>query len=192
MILEINKFVLLLILLLSVKSDITYRKIPNKLTFPVMLWGIGSAGLFSGFNGILFSIGGFLVGLAVFFVPFSMGGMGAGDVKLMAAIGSVMGWKLTVYSALLTAITGGIIVIGYTIYKGYFIKMLKNIGTALFKKIFYFAYLVTHNEKIMMRFTTLSEEKSNFEKTYIPYGVAIAIGTLIVLIGNHFGYSPFI
>ncbi|MBW8308903.1 MAG: prepilin peptidase, partial [Candidatus Paracaedibacteraceae bacterium] len=84
MILEINKLVLLSILLLSVKSDVTCRKIPNKLTFPVILWGLVSAGIFSGFNGILFSLGGFLVGLALFLIPFSMGGMGAGDVKLMA------------------------------------------------------------------------------------------------------------
>ncbi|MBW8383915.1 MAG: hypothetical protein K0M69_15520, partial [Youngiibacter sp.] len=81
---------------------------------------------------------------------------------------------------------------GYTIYKGYLIKMLKNIGISLYKKILYFAYLTTHNKKIMSKYTTLIEEKSNFETTYIPYGVAIAIGTLIVLTGYHLGYAPFI
>lgn len=192
MILEINKFVLVITLILSVKSDITERKIPNKLTFPIVIWGIVSAGIFSGFNGILFSIGGFLVGLAVFLIPFSMGGMGAGDVKLMASVGSLMGWKLTVYSALLTAIAGGIIVIGYTIYKGYFFKMLRNIGVYIYRIILYFAYLASRNNKIFSKFTALNFEQEKLNKEYIPYGVAIAIGSFTVLIGYHFGYPPFI
>jgi len=92
MILGFNKLLLIVLLVFSVRSDIEERRIPNKTTLPVILWGFASAGIFSGFNGILFSLGGFLVGLAVFLIPFSMGGMGAGDVKLMAAVGSLMGW----------------------------------------------------------------------------------------------------
>jgi prepilin peptidase CpaA len=188
----IMKVVVSITLLFAVYSDIKYKKIPNKLTIPISIFGMIFWTIYSKLDGLQFSLGGLIVGLLVFIIPFALGGMGAGDVKLMAAVGSLMGWKLTVYSALLTAIAGGIIVIGYTIYKGYFIKMIRNFGTVLHKKILYYAYLITHNEKIMMRFRALRDEKPNFEKTYIPYGVAIAIGTLTVLIGNHFNYSPFI
>lgn len=191
MVLGLNKIVLLLLLILSVKHDITERRIPNKLTIPVILWGIVTAGIYSGFNGILFSISGFLVGLAVFFIPFAMGGMGAGDVKLMAAVGSVLGWKLTVYSALLTAIAGGIIVIGYTIYTGKFVGMIKNMGIHFVKWILYIIYLVTHSDRVYEKYKLLNVLKIDDEKIYIPYGVAIAVGTLIVLAGNHFGYAPF-
>jgi len=70
--------------------------------------------------------------------------------------------------------------------------MLKNIRISIYKKLLYFSYLFNHNEIILSKFKTLSGENINFEREYIPYGVAIAIGTLIVLIGNHFGYPPFI
>ena len=191
MVLSLNKIVLVVLLVLSVKYDVTERRIPNKLTFPVILWGIASAGIFSGFNGILFSISGFLVGLAVFFVPFVMGGMGAGDVKLMAAVGSILGWKLTVYSALLTAIAGGIIVIGYTIYTGKFVGRIKNMGIHFIKWILYVIYLATHSDHVYTKYKSVIVSKADEEKTYIPYGVAIAVGTLVVLAGNHFGYAPF-
>jgi len=191
MILSLNNLILIILIILSVKYDIFERRIPNKLTIPVILWGIVTAGIFSGFNGILFSISGFLVGLAVFFIPFVLGGMGAGDVKLMAAVGSLLGWKLTVYSALLTAIAGGIIVIGYTIYTGKFVGMIKNMGVHFIKWILYFIYLATHNEGVFRKYKSLNVSKAYGEKTYIPYGVAIAVGTIIVLAGNHFGYAPF-
>ena len=192
MVLMVNKIVILLILILSVKSDVTERRIPNKLTVPVILWGIVTAGIYSGFNGILFSLSGFLVGLAVFFVPFVMGGMGAGDVKLMAAIGSVLGWKLTLYSALLTAVAGGIIVIGYMIYIGKFFGMIKNIGVHFIRWALYISYLATQKEGLHKRYSSLDVSEVQNEKTYIPYGVAIAVGTLVVLVGNHLGYAPFI
>lgn len=191
MVFGFNKIVLLVLLILSVKYDVTERRIPNKLTIPVILWGIVTAGIYSGFNGILFSISGFLVGLAVFLIPFAMGGMGAGDVKLMAAVGSILGWKLTVYSALLTAIAGGIIVIGYTIYTGKFIGMIKNMGIHFIKWILYIIYLATHSNGVYSRYKSLDVSRVNDEKNYIPYGVAIAVGTLIVLAGDHFGYAPF-
>lgn len=191
MVLLINKLVLILLLSLSVRFDIAERRIPNKLTIPVILWGIGTAGIFSGVNGILFSVSGFLVGLAVFFIPFAMGGIGAGDVKLMAAVGSLLGWKLTVYSALLTAIAGGIIVIGYTVYTGKFVGMIKNMGIHVIKWILYIIYSWRRSEGVYTKYKSLRLSKADEEKIYIPYGVAIAAGTLIVLVGNHFGYAPF-
>jgi len=191
MIFNLNKLILIMLIILSVKYDVNERRIPNKLTIPVILWGIVTAGIFSGFDGILFSISGFLVGLAVFLIPFAMGGMGAGDVKLMAAVGSMLGWKLTVYSALLTAIAGGIIVIGYTIYKGKFVGMVKNMGIQFIKWILYSIYLMTHSDGVYTKYKSLSVSKTDIEKTYIPYGVAIAVGTLIVLAGNYLGYAPF-
>lgn len=188
----LNRYILIVLLVISVISDIRLRKIPNKFTFPAMLWGIITAGIFNGLNGILYSLGGFIVGLAIFIIPYTMGGMGAGDVKLMATIGSLLGWKLTVYSALLTAVAGGIIVIGYTIYKGYFFRMLRNIVINIYRKILYLTYLSTHNDKIIIKYKKVIEVNSTYEKMYIPYAVAIAIGTMIVVIGNHLGYPPFI
>lgn len=188
----VSKLLIIVLLFFAVKFDVTYRKIPNKLTIPFMLLGIIYSGVIGGLDGIQFSLAGLLVGLVVFIIPFALGGMGAGDVKLMAAVGSLLGWKLTVYSTLLTAIVGGIIVIGYTFYKGQFFNMLRNIEILVYKAILYIVYNVTRKDSVMVKYLSLNAEIINSEKTYIPYGVAIAIGTLIVLIGNHLGYPPFI
>ncbi len=55
--------------------------------------------------------------MALFFIPFALGAMGAGDVKLMGAIGSLMGWKFAVISTLFSAIAGLLVVIVYLIYQ---------------------------------------------------------------------------
>ena len=59
-----------------------------------------------------------LAGLAIFFLPFVMGGMGAGDVKLMGAIGALMGWRSSVLTAFYSALVGGAMVIVYLLYTG--------------------------------------------------------------------------
>jgi len=187
----LNIIVLVFTLFVATYFDARYRKIPNKLTVLAIMVGITFGAIFNRFDGVLFALGGLFTGLAVFIIPFSMGGMGAGDVKLMAAVGSLMGWKLTVYSALSTAIIGGIIVLGYTIYKGYFLSLLRNIGVLIYKNILFFTYLSTHSEKIMAKYKKIISVNSTLEKAYIPYGVAITTGTLIVLIGNYLGYPPF-
>ncbi|MBP1920795.1 A24 family peptidase [Youngiibacter multivorans] len=184
--------ILILLLLYAAKFDITERKIPNKVTIPAFTLGIIGSWLNSGFSGVQFSLMGFLVGLAVFFIPFLLGGMGAGDVKLMAAVGSLLGWKLTVYSALLTALVGGIIAIGYTINNGYFNRMIGNFAYLIHLKVLNILYLITRNEKILTSYRDARTRIQKNEKMYIPYGVAIAIGTLLVLIGSNLKFPPFV
>ena len=60
------------------------------------------------FPALFLSFGGLLLGFAVFFVFYAIGGMGAGDVKLMAAIGAFLGPKDVLFAALYTAIAGGV------------------------------------------------------------------------------------
>ncbi len=75
--------------------DVKERKIPNKITFTGIMVGVVINLITGGWTGLLLSIGGMLAGLAIFFLPFVMGGMGAGDVKLMGAIGALMGWQFS-------------------------------------------------------------------------------------------------
>jgi prepilin peptidase CpaA len=61
-----------------------------------------------GLEGFLFSASGLVLGIAVFIVPFLLGGMGAGDTKLMGVVGATLGPKGVFIAALLTCLFGGI------------------------------------------------------------------------------------
>jgi prepilin peptidase CpaA len=96
------------VLAIATVTDLLLRRIPNWLTFPAMMAGLGLNVTQSGHHGLLFSIGGLFLGMGVFIIFYLMGGMGAGDVKLMAAVGSMIGPRMVVTAALCTALAGGI------------------------------------------------------------------------------------
>ena len=79
----------------------------------------------SGFEGFLFSGKGFLVGLGLLMIPYLLGGMGAGDVKLMAAIGALMGTSFVFYSFIYTALIGGLIALLLIFKKRGFMNSIK-------------------------------------------------------------------
>jgi prepilin peptidase CpaA len=100
--------------------DIRSCKIPNWLTFCGVIGGISLNLIWHGKDGILFSIYGLLVGLSSMLVLYFLGALGAGDVKLFAAIGAISGTEF-VFSNMLYAI----------VYAG-FIGCLILIGRKLF------------------------------------------------------------
>lgn len=88
-------------------SDLHYKLIPNKIIFPGMI-------VFLVFRWFVHSLPytdyliGFLVGGGLFYLIaiISRGGMGGGDIKLLAMIGLVVGWKLTLITILLSSVIG--------------------------------------------------------------------------------------
>ena len=72
-------------------GDLQYLRIPNWLTYPLCLSGLLFHGWMSGVSGIVLSLEGLGLGFALLFVPFAIGAFGAGDVKLLAAIGAWIG-----------------------------------------------------------------------------------------------------
>src|SRR5687767_15118310 len=76
--------------------DLATRRIPNILTFGAALAGLAAHAYSGGWSGVGTSLAGWLVGVAFFFPLFMLRGMGAGDVKLLAAIGAWLGPGLTV------------------------------------------------------------------------------------------------
>lgn len=173
---------LLILLILSVYYDWTRRKIPNRITMPAILIGVIWSTVNSGLDGFLFSVLGFLLGFAVFLVPYIYGGIGAGDVKLMAAIGSLMGWEFVLVAGLATAIFGGGLVIVYMLYKGSLKKTLINALGLVVRPLLRLLYMLTRKDWFLVNqkyFIGKKEEKLN---DYIPYALAIASGTVAVMI----------
>lgn len=110
-------FFTLLILVIASYFDLQTRKIPNQLTFPVILVGFGYNLALSGLSGLEESFTGLLIGGGLLLIPFILGGMGAGDVKLMAAVGALNGFHITLYAVLYSAVAGGVIALGYSMIK---------------------------------------------------------------------------
>ena len=100
-------------LLYAVFTDLRVRRISNKLTYPAMLFGLVANTALFGWEGFGHAWMGWGVGLAVMLVPFMLKAMGAGDVKLVAAIGAIKGPEFVLVAALYACVTGGLLAIFY-------------------------------------------------------------------------------
>jgi prepilin peptidase CpaA len=100
-------------LLYAVFTDLRVRRISNKLTYPAMLVGLVGNLVIGGWGGLGHSMVGWSTGLAIMLIPFLLRAMGAGDVKLMAAIGAIKGPEFVLVAALYACLTGGLLAIFY-------------------------------------------------------------------------------
>jgi prepilin peptidase CpaA len=89
--------------------DLRNRKIPNRLTLPLAAAGLLFAGLSGGWAGAGDSLAGFFALLLPFFILFALQGTGAGDAKMMGAIGAWLGVQAGVVVLLAVAIAGGVL-----------------------------------------------------------------------------------
>lgn len=114
-------------------SDLRTRRIPNSLTFGAAALAFMFFLATGGLNALASSLAGWGVGLALFLPFFLLGGMGAGDVKLLAAFGAWLGPWGVVWAALYGAIAGGVLAIALALGSGYLREALRNLwGLFLF------------------------------------------------------------
>jgi prepilin peptidase CpaA len=173
--------VLVVLLLLSSYEDTKNKKIPNKYTIPALLAGFLLMTMNNGLEGFSDSFTGFLLGFLIFLLPFIFGLMGAGDVKLMAAIGALKGFSFTVYALLASSIAGGIMVIIYAIYKRQLLRTILNMFGLVIKPLAKIIYLNTGNSMAEKVFHYFEKVKNEHNDLYIPYAIPIAFGTIGVL-----------
>lgn len=124
-------FILLIVLLIAVMTDLKSFKIPNWLTIPAMMTGLLGHAFINGLTGMVFSLKGLGLGLALFFVLYAMGGMGAGDVKLLAAVGSFIGAEDVLSAGLMAMFLGGLYAIAMMIFHMGMRGSLKQMGALL-------------------------------------------------------------
>src|SRR5437016_4035299 len=123
--------VLLMLVIAASVYDVRYRRIPNWLTASGVVAGIALNSFLFGFSGTLHSLLGFFVAFAFYVTLYALRAMGAGDVKLMAAVGSIVGWENWFGIFILTAVIGGIISLVMVAVKGRMRKTLFNVGFIL-------------------------------------------------------------
>ena len=156
----------LLLALVMAVGDWRTRRIPNYLTFGGALAGLVFQTAMLGWSGLAQAILGWFLGLALLLLPFIYGGMGAGDVKALAALGAWVGPKGIVSVFCYMGLAGGILSLGILIWHGVLGKYLRQ-GWVLLQNM-----ILCRSQKII--FETLT---SDAELTAgLPYGVAIALG----------------
>jgi prepilin peptidase CpaA len=96
----------LVVVAIAAREDLLRQRIPNYLTASALVLGVGMACLSSGWGGFLDSVGGALVGFAAFIPFYLLRGMGAGDVKLMAACGAFLGPSNALFAAASALVAG--------------------------------------------------------------------------------------
>ncbi len=95
------------LLLVAVATDLARGEICNWLTIPALLLALGTGLAEGGGEGLGLAAWGGLVGGAIFLVPFLLGAMGGGDVKLMAALGAWAGAAFVLKTAFYACLLGG-------------------------------------------------------------------------------------
>jgi len=89
-------------------EDLWRRQVSNWIPMVALIGGIGCHAWNRGWMGVLDALGGAIAGFLVFLIFYILGGMGGGDVKLMAGFGAILGWHRILEGALWTAGIGGI------------------------------------------------------------------------------------
>jgi prepilin peptidase CpaA len=154
--------------------DYKHRRVPNWLNAAIAAAGFAAQAWYFGTGGLSSGALGLCVGFGVLIVPWLMHGMGAGDVKLMMAIGVWLGPGLTFASFCLGVVIGGVMAVAMILSTRRVLNAWANLCT-----IFY---------KVSSRQTIFSEFGSarSFGETsqLLPYGVPLTLGTLVVFFGQ--------
>jgi len=165
-------WVVTITLIVAAAIDGWKLKVPNWITFPMILSGwVYSAWLseFPGWEGFLWSLAGTAVGLGLLLPLYAIGGMGAGDVKLLAGVGAWVWATNTVYAFVVTTIVGGIIAIIMVLARGAWKKHRDQ-----FRMIF--GEIATIRDPNTLSALAAERKSSMF---LLPYGIPIAIGTIL-------------
>jgi prepilin peptidase CpaA len=180
---------LLLLLLAAAWSDIRSRRIPNFLVFPGAIIGVLSHALLPqemGALGILGSLAGWGTGLALLLPLYLLRIMGAGDVKLMAMTGAFLGAQETVGALLCVLLAGGVLALAAALWQGKLGVLWRNLNVMLLGALAGGSMIGLPvsgkpGEGAAKNYAEDTEESTAESAGSLPYGVAIAAGTMAYL-----------
>ncbi|HKX27756.1 MAG TPA: prepilin peptidase [Blastocatellia bacterium] len=149
--------------------DVRYRRIPNSFVLGTLVSGLVTNFATGRWEGLVSSLAGFSLAFALMFIQYYFGGLGAGDVKLFAAIGSLIGFKLVLPTFLIVLLIGGVVAAVSMLKAGVVRQTMVNVWMILTGLLM--GWKMTHRSEMV---------KTNLT---IPYGVAITFGSLISIVG---------
>jgi prepilin peptidase CpaA len=156
------------VLIVAAAIDGYKLKVPNWITFPLIISGWIYGGIAGGWEGLGASLAGTAVGLALLMPLYAIGGMGAGDVKLLAGVGAWVGTSVTFGAFVFSAIVGGVIAVAMVLWrrkwehhKHQFVAITAEIMTV----------------RDPAKLSAIAAERKP-SMMLLPYGIPIAIGTI--------------
>ena len=158
----IPTLVLLGLLAWASLADLRERRIPNLLTFPAMAVGLALGAALGGADGVLDSAKGLGLGLGMLFPLFMLRWMGAGDVKLLMAVGALKGPEFVFFACLWSGVFGGTFAL-------FGLLRSRRLGLAIAHLYYSRVFAPTDGTFITA--------------WRVPYGPAIALGSLLTLLG---------
>lgn len=153
----------LVVLAVATFTDLRSRRIPNWLVFPFFGAGIAVSCWLHGWHGLGQSLGGAGLGLLLYGILFFMGGMGAGDVKLCAAIGAWIGPMQLFFALIFIGVVNGLMVLGWAAWGGWLKELFEHTGELAFGS------QQERGEAVL----------GNPRRRSMPHAPAIAIGTIL-------------
>lgn len=109
-------------------GDVRTGRVPNALTFGAAAVGFVFSVVHAGLGGLGPSILGYLVGFVLFLPLFAVRGMGAGDVKLLAAFGAWLGPAGALWAAIWASLVGGVLALAVGVWRGYLPEAIRNVA----------------------------------------------------------------
>ena len=143
-------------------------RVPNWLTFPMILTGLVYSTVAGGWTGLGFGMLGMLVGLLTLLPLYAVGGMGAGDVKLMAGIGAWLGAVVTFWAFAYTIVVGAVMAVAMVMWKKDWEKHYVNFYVILSEW-----FSIRNPEKLA---EIAAERKPRM--LLLPYGIPICVGSI--------------
>lgn len=143
-------------------------KVPNWITFPLVASGWVYSTIFFGWEGLGWSLVGTGVGLGLLLPAYAIGGMGAGDVKLLAGVGAWVWGTVTFYAFCVSAIIGAVIALGMVCYT----RKFRRHRVQFFGILTEIMFIRDPNQ-----LSALAAERKS-AMLLLPYGIPIAIGSI--------------
>lgn len=165
------RFALIAVVLMAGIFDLRIRRIPNWLNLSGIVLGLGLNGLHPQGFGVGLAILGLLFSMAVYVPLYMVRGMGAGDVKLMAAVGAMAGPHNWFCIFILTALLGGACSLVLICMRGRTHQTILNVGFIL-------------TELLHGRMPSKADPQLDIRNTNalrLPHGTVIAAGSLAFL-----------
>ncbi len=162
-------FAVLTLALVATVTDLLYNKIYNWLTLPGIVLGLMAGAYFHGWMGLLHSFLGVGAALLLYGWMFAIRVMGAGDVKLLMAMGALGGGIFVIDVAIFGILVGGVMALGILIFKGRIREFARKIYRFLIS-VFY--------KNLVVEFPEVDQ------KLTMPFGLAIAVASVWVMFDN--------